>query len=79
MTMQYLCFFAVAEFAFTQSVYSIIEDNTDLQITIELIRGILTFDINVTVETTNTGTATGKATINVFQLAKIASYLPPYD
>ena len=49
----------VAEFTFTQSVYSVIEADTDTPVAIELVRGILTFNVDVTVQTTTDGNATG--------------------
>ena len=63
---QYSFFFEVAKFALTQNVHRIIKADTDVQITIELISGILSFNIDIMVETANPGTATGKATIIIF-------------
>ena len=57
----------MAEFAFVPNEYSVEEADTDVEITIQLLSGELTFDIGVTVETTNTGTATGKLTSITFQ------------
>ena len=52
--------FTVALFRFTQTFYDVAESESNAAVTIQLISGELTFDINVTVATVRGGNATSK-------------------